>query len=248
MRTHVRIICTTLVLWAMAASPALAWLGDGWLEKLSGPGPFTGLKGDFRLVCLASPQTYSTTVLDKNTFAKRLTKEIRTDDPRMWVTPFGCHFLDRDQPRLELGFDYAFLKAKGENNPLDYSHIPAAASFDKEVRLRTFMMTAELRVNRVVDLGIGFGRGRFSSPSGLFGDFSKIMFQPVRVTTRPLSPLLQNNRLIDAFTVRLEGTMFKGGFRDVNFGARPGSFSDPGEMVWGFYGIVDISAFFWPNY
>jgi hypothetical protein len=237
----------------LLSTPAHAWLGDGWLEKLSGPGPFRGLNVDLRLLCLASPDLQAAPRT-----GERTTAQIFTDnsigragtfparaDARAWITVFGCHFLTRDEPRLELGFEYRRMSAKGEENLLDYSHRPGVTAQDEDVRFTSFALTGELRVNRIVNVGTAIGRGSFSSPSNLFGSFSKLVFQPVRVTIRPLSTIMKDSRLVEALLIRGEGTMFKGGFTDVEFGARPGTFSDPGEVVWGWSIILDVSTFFW---
>jgi hypothetical protein len=238
------------------ATPADAWLGDGWFERLSGAGPFRGLNVDLRLLCIASPdsppdarfaptgeRTPERMLADNNiaragTFPKR-------GDAGVWVTVFGCHFLNRDEPRLELGFSYSRMSAKGEENLLDYSHRPGLTPEDEDVRFNSFMLSADLRVNRIFDVGTAIGRGSFSSPANLFGSFSKLVFEPVRVTVRPLSTVLKNSRLVEMLLIRGEGRMFKGGFTDADFGARPGSYSEPGEIVWGWSLVFDLSTLFW---
>lgn len=243
-------LCLTGVL---KAAPAYGWLGDGWIEKLSGPGPFRGFNIDLRLLCFATPDSKAVLatrersvkeMLDRNRIGAAGTFP-RDEDAGAWLTLFGCHFLRRDEPRLELGFQYSRMSAKGEENLLDYSHRPGVTPQDEDVRFNSVMLTADLRVNRIVDVGGAIGRGSFSSPSDVFDPFSKLVFQPLRVTVRPLAPVTRNSRLAEAFLVRGEGTMFKGGFTDVEFGARPGSFSDPGEIVWGWSLIFDVSTLFW---
>jgi hypothetical protein len=245
-----------LVLCLFAPRPAHAWLGDGWIEKLSGPGPFRGFSVDLRLICLASPDappdvTFApagektiTAMLSDNAIGRAGTFPQRAN-AGAWVTVFGCHFLTRDEPRLELGFQYSRLKGKGDENLLDYSHRPGVTPQDEDVLLNSFMLTADLRINRVFDVGAAIGRGSFSSPSNLFGSFSKLVFEPIRITVRPLSPVLRKSRLVEALLIRGEGRMFKGGFTDADFGARPGSFSEPGEIVWGWSLVFDVSTLFW---
>jgi hypothetical protein len=258
MRTYKITLVALIVFCVLAPTPAYAWLGDGWIEKLSGPGPFRGFNIDLRLVCLASPdappdprarprgEKSIDQMLADNSLAKAGTFPHRSDSGA-WATLFGCHFLTRDEPRLELGFQYNRLSAKGEENLLDYSHLAGVTPEDKDVRFNSVMLTADLRINRVVDLGAAIGRGAFSSPGGLFNSFSKLVFQPVRVTVRPLSTVMRNSRLVEALMIRGEGTMFKGGFTDAEFGARPGSYSEPGEIVWGWSIVFDVSTLFWGN-
>jgi hypothetical protein len=238
------------------ATPADAWLGDGWFERLSGPGPFRGFSIDLRLLCLASPDsppnpTFApagektiTDMLNDNRIARAGTFPQRAD-AGAWVTVFGCHFLTRDEPRLELGVQYSRMNAKGDENLLDYSHRPGVTPQDEDVRFNSFMLTADLRVNRIFDVGAAIGRGSFSSPANVFSSFSKLVFEPVRITVRPLSTVLKNNRLVEALLIRGEGRMFKGGFTDVEFGARPGSYVEPGELAWGWALVFDVSTIFW---
>jgi hypothetical protein len=73
-------------------------IGRGWLERLSGPGPFTGLVLDARLVCLAEPVASRGNQTDnpfEGTLGGRLTYP-KTLESRVWVTGAGCHFLPRD--------------------------------------------------------------------------------------------------------------------------------------------------------
>jgi hypothetical protein len=100
-------------------------------------------------------------------------------------------------------------------------------------------------VNRVLDVGGAFGKSTFSSPSGVFEDLPKWAFTPIRVTLRPFSVVAQKNRLSEILAVRVEATRFNGGFRDEEFNAVAGTFNEPGELTWGWYGLVDLGVLFW---
>jgi hypothetical protein len=229
-------------------SPARAALGGGWLERLSGPGPFTGLGIDVRLLCLGGAgasrnpvQSQALESFDAHPWGRKLTHPL-TRDGKIWVTGAGCYFLESDQPRLEVGLDLEVLHSG--NNVLDYSHLPGVTASDTKVNLRTFMVSADIRVNRVLDVGAAIGRGWFSAPSDLFPGFSKMVTQPMRLTTRPLAVLSHDKRW-EAVVVRFDGTRFRGAFTAQDFGARPGSYNEPGEIIWTWSIRVDPLALLW---
>jgi hypothetical protein len=262
MTGRTRLLSLVVLCWMLGVSDAFAWFGGGWLEKLSGPGPFTGWSVDVRPLCIAGPPPAatpggppppgapppgaappSTAIPDDGKFPWNVTWEI---SDRAWFGLFGCQFLDRDRPRLEVGVQFDSMSAAGSNNQLDYSHRPDVASLDKGVDLWTLMVSADVRVHRLLDVGLGIGRGRFTSTSdGLFDSLPKATFQPLRVTFRPLALLTAKHRAAELVAVRLSGTQFLDGFRDEEFGARPGTFSDPGELVLGWQVTVDVGALVW---
>jgi hypothetical protein len=224
----------------LTASPAQAWLGDGWLERLSGPGPFHPMFIlDARLVCIAGREAPLANEIDPADL-----KKLRWN-PDGVVSPSlrGCHFLDRDAHRLELGVQFTPIAATGPNL-LDYTHRPEALGLDKDVHLKMLLVTADWRINRVFDFGVGLGRAYFSSEDELFADFSKGILQPIRVTTRPVRSVI-DHRNAEFVVLRADATIFLGGFTDADFGARPGSFNDPGELVWSVAAILDFSVFLW---
>jgi hypothetical protein len=150
----------------------------------------------------------------------------------------GCNFLDRDAPRLEIGLGTGHYRTK--TNPLEYD--PPIEEGDREIGLRTWLFTADVRVNRTIDVGVGFGPARFTGAP--FGTLHKWVWQPIRVTLRPLTPLGSSKRL-EALVLRFAGQRFNGGFRDEEFGAKPGTFSEPGEFLATWAIIVDVGALVW---
>jgi hypothetical protein len=243
-----RLPVLVLLFLVLGGSNAFAWFGDGWLEKLSGPGPFTGWSADVRLVCIGAPPGEA----DASEIASGPDAPIgwkitvpNDINRRMWLTPVGCHFLGRDRPRLELGVQYAWMSSDSDDNPLDYSDRPDVASLDKAVRMRPLLLTADVRVHRLLDLGLAIGHTSFSSPSDAFSDFGRTTFQPARVTVRPLSILSDDARLTEMVSLRFDATLFVGGFTGEDFGARPGSFNEPGELLWGWRVLIDPSTIFW---
>jgi hypothetical protein len=99
-------------------------------------------------------------------------------------------------------------------------------------------------VNRILDVGAAYGRGWFSSPDDIFPDFSRAVWQPMRLTTRPLAAV-SNNRNLDFIIVRFDATRFLGTFTAEDFGAAPGTYNEPGETIWTWSIRADVGALLW---
>ena len=229
----------------LAPSAAQAQIGRGWLERLSGPGPFTGLTIEARFLCVTTPDAKERDAGSIETALEqpggRLTFPKEGSAP-VWVTGLGCHFLRNDQPRFEIGIQYSSLHS--QDNVLNYSDRPGLSQGDLEVDLTTFMVTADIRVNRVLDVGAAIGRAGFSSDSDLFPSFSRTMYQPMRLTTRPLAAFWPSAKA-GLLLVQFDGTRFKGGFTAEDFGAVPGTYREPGEMNWTWAVKIDFTTLFW---
>lgn len=230
-------------------APAEAIFGSGWLERLSGPGPFTGVTFGQHLVCVSRPLTGAENAreadISRESFNNSLGRHVTfiSDDVRgLHAGLAGCNFLPRDKPRLEVGLELSRLTST--DNLLDYTHRPDVGNPGVNVRL--LLLTADLRVNRVLDAGMAFGTARFSPDDNdaLFDDFSRGVWQPLRLTMRPL-PIAADDRRLEAFSIRLELTHVPGGFRDTDFGARTGTFNEPSELLWSWWVGVDVGKFFW---
>jgi hypothetical protein len=238
------VVAAALLFSVIVPRPAFALWGGGWLERLSGPGPFWGNVFDERFLCVALPgkAADADSVLRDNEWGRRLTRQIGS---RTWISAAGCQFLntDRNDPRLEVGVDFGFLSSS--HNVLNYSNRPGLSEDDKKVGLRTFALTADVRVNRLVDVGASIGRASFRSPDAdLFPGFSRLMVQPLRVTVRPLVFLSTSSRS-EAFVLRFDATKFSEAFTDADFGAAPGTFNEPGEITWAWSFRVDPLALIW---
>ena len=240
MRDKAAVVAAVAMLLLVMPRPAYALWGGGWLERLSGPGPFWGQVVDYRFLCVAAPDAKDQSSTSDPPPGKALTKEL---DSRVWLTGAGCYFLAPDDKRFEVGVDFGFLKSS--SNVLDYSNRPGLTDDDKDVGLRTFSITADFRVNRVLDVGAAIGRASFRSPdSNLFPSFSRTMSQPVRLTVRPLA-ILSNSRRAEAVVLRFDATKFHGTFTADDFGAAPGSFTEPGEITWAWSIRFEPLAFLW---
>jgi hypothetical protein len=228
-------------------APAYALWGGGWLERLSGPGPFSGWVVNPRFLCVSAPMEGNERAaardnLGRHEWSRRLIYPSDAE-ARIYASAIGCGFLHAEQPRLEVGLERGWMNST--DNVLDYSNFPLSDE-DKEVKLRTLMITADMRINRVLDVGMAIGRASFSpgSDHALFNDFSRTVSQPLRVAARPLTAFSKDRRA-EALVIRFDATKFHGGFTAEDFGANPGSYNEPGEIVWGWSIRVDPLALLW---
>jgi len=225
----------------LTPAPAQALWGRGWLERLSGPGPFGGNMYGSRVLCLSRPRGTDNVDatrdnIERHGFASQFLSS-REPDKRIYFSLFGCNFLDRNEPRLEIGWQLATLRSK--ENLLKYG--PSAPS-NRDVNVRMLLVTGDIRVNRVLDVGAGWGTARFSAEDdALFRPFDYKVSQPLRLTTRPLATFL-DRRAWEFVTVRFDATKIHGVFTDTQFGAQPGTYSEAGELVWNWAIIVDVGA------
>jgi hypothetical protein len=158
----------------------------------------------------------------------------------VYFSLFGCNFLDREEPRFEIGWQLATLQSK--QNLLEYE---ASAPANRDVNVRMLLVTGDIRVNRVLDVGAGWGIARFSAEDdALFTPFDYYVSQPLRLTTRPLAVFL-DQPVWEFVTVRFDATKIHGVFTDTQFGARPGTYSEAGELVWNWAVILDLGAVLW---
>jgi hypothetical protein len=246
-RPHAKvvIVCACLAGLFMPA-PAEALWGRGWLERLSGPGPFQGNVYHLRFLCFTSPSSgddreAATASLDEHASVRRLVAP-SVADAQAYASAAGCNFLADDKPRLEVGILVGRMESTA--NALDYSHL--TSPMDTSVKLRTWAITFDVRVNRVLDVGVGAGRASFKpgADASLFTDFGRAMVQPLRVTVRPLAAV-SNEKILQALTLRFDATKFAGGFTAEDFGARPGTFNEPGEILWNWSAVIDLGAILW---
>ena len=228
------VVAAACLLLFLIPAPAHALWGGGWLERLSGPGPFRGQVLDHRFLCISLPGVARAAhdALRDQSVIKDLTIPL---GDRGWLTPFGCSGIDvalndpgRTEPRLEVGIDLQLLHSAA--NVLDYSQ--PGTTGPSEIGLRTFGLTADLRVNRVLDVGTGVGRAWFRSTANTpFDSFSRTVWQPLRVSVRPLAFLSPDTKA-EAVVMRFDATKFEGTFTAADFGAAPGTFNEPGEITW----------------
>ena len=243
-RKAVVVVAGACLLSLLTPAQSEAIIGRGWLERLSGPGPFTGETYGQRFLCVSRPAKTDDVEVARKSFDSSFGRYLTLSDPegRFHAGLVGCNFLPRDKPLLEIALQLSRLKST--ENLLDYSSLPEQA--DREVRVRLFMVTADVRVNRALDVGTAFGIARFSPDTDVafFDGFSRGVWQPLRLSMRPLAAVIPERKW-EAFTIRLELNHVPAGFTDRDFGARAGTFNEPGELLWNWWVGVDVGTFFW---
>lgn len=198
-------------------------MGKGWLERLSGPGPFDGDEYDFRIVCFYG-ESPTDRVSDHSFlwFQRRNTQE-----------GVGNSCWSDSAPNLRM---YVMVEAdsfESQENNLQ----PDANSERAEVELFSVKPALMVRVHSTLDVGAGFGLNWFSGDA--FDSFFRASLQPVRVLWTPLAAINPRNARLRFLRIPLQATVFHGRFASADFGA-VGSFSARNEVLWSSGFVIDI--------
>jgi hypothetical protein len=192
-----------------------------WIDELSGPGPFNGVVLPWRLVCIGgqpAPATMTTSRRVGYVTAAALGGS-------------GCLLSPGALPRASLNFDTGFLLAL--KNHLDY-----ASSVNKRVHMTILEPTFSFHIDPTLEndwLEVGGGAGVFVMHGPAFDTFSRAFIEPIRADFRPLAKQRGWRRGI---VLRGAVIIVPQGFDATDFGAKPGSFHTPSEV------LPTIGAFF----
>jgi hypothetical protein len=224
------ISCGVVALLGLSAAPEVhaqrgIW---GWLERLSGPGPFTVLGAEVEVACFGR---WIQTV-DGKTMS---TEEGVFGTPTLkW--PFGCYDLDRSKPRASLVVGVARLST--DTNPLQYDD--ATAARPGRVKGLVLMPAFEIGLHRAVDVGLAVGLVRFSGDR--FDSFTRVVYEPVRLTVKPIAAV-RKERWAEVLQFHLRAAVI-GDLDARDFGAVPGTFREERELLWSPSVVVDLGALF----
>lgn len=211
---------------AACLSPGVAFAqggGKGWLERLSGPGPFDGQRYDFRLVCFYgdSPteriSDHSWLWFDRNSRQEGVGNSCWSDSA----------------PNLRM---YVMLEAdwfESQENNLQFD----SSSDRAEVELVSVKPALMVRLHPTLDVGAGFGLNWFSGDA--FDSFFRTSMQPLRVIWTPFAAFNPRNARLRFLRIPLEANVIEGRFTSADFGA-PGRFSARNELLWSSGFIIDI--------
>jgi hypothetical protein len=225
MRRLASILCAA-VLVAAIPRPAYADLGLlRWFDRLSGPGPFTGLFADVNFLCIAKKADASA----KSAWAVRVDLDCRTARREA---------VDRKQkPRvLSIGAQVAALS--GPN------HLTYAAPLDQapapDVRAYPVMGTMTYALHRTLDVGAGIGLVHFTGRG--FG-FSRFAIEP-QATFKPLMLFAPDDRpsALEVLQLRFNVTGLIGQIEAEDFGAVSGLTPKSSEWLKGFTIIVNVGS------
>lgn len=226
-----------LAILVVTASPLPASAAVGWLERLSGPGPFKGVQYAFPIAC------YGWKVLPADGGDARDQQAPRSEGEPSLFLDYDCSRADHRQMRVVLGVDVASLATN--DNPLVYTG-PAA---NDKPGVRAFLLVpyASVPLGLAFEAGAGIGFVRFTDRDSEDVDFSstKLLIQPIRLTFKPLAPFSDSTRW-EFLQFALNGTLIAQKIEDTDFGAVPGTFREPTEMLWQATIRIDVGKLVWP--
>lgn len=212
----------------------------GWLDKLSGPGPFTLVGAEIEVAC------YGVDRFAKPGAQAGATAQVQagggTDTSSLWVLDPGCFRADRRRPRASLVAQLAgFVNG---DNPLLYNGASGPERSGSDVGGFLFLPAIDVSLNRFVDVGAGLGLIRFSGDD--FNAFTRGAIQPFRVTVRPLAGIGKggDEPRNEWLQVRATGLLI-GRLEAVDFGAIPGTYTESGEFQWQVQLLIDLGSLGW---
>jgi len=241
-----------LILVMGVTQPAEAGL-FGWIERLSGPGPFYAVGFPFPVACRGLRDSsekqirnelaelldvmFPPVLVKDDPTKEELAKKIRQDriheavrsvTPRSWFPAWNCRGADRHGAYLIFGWDFLYLWTHSTN--------PATAT-KEPVRAWSIVPYIDVRLNQFVELGLGFGFTHFYGPA--FGCFTRPTFEPLRVTFKPIAAI-SRGKYAEFVQARMTATTF-GKIRSSDFDNSVESFTDSGHWTWGAMVMLDFS-------
>ena len=223
-----RVCVCTLALFCWSARPASAgeWDFLWWLEQLSGPGPFKAIAGlniTQPVACYGVPVNFDqifTESAGEHTFL---------------FPDFRCGGVSRQ--RFWIKFALRVSRAKGDNN-LQYA-VPLNDD-ERKVTMWGFMGVMDAAVLRYLDIGAAAGVYRYSGEP--FDSFSKLAFEPLRVTFKPMAVNPHSRSIWREFLeLRYTVSSVPGGFDDRDFGAIANTFETNKEFQSTFAVVFNFS-------
>jgi hypothetical protein len=229
----------------VSAAPARA-IGIGWLEKLSGPGPFGGWNVGVPLFCfdLSPKQDESVT---SPAASSQFSREAKRPDLSLgsWKNIALCRgYQDRPNRTLVIGFSGGSYKSL--ENDLEYA--PSLDLSDK-VKLDSYTLSFDVRVHPAVDIGVGIGLEHFRGEA--FESFNRFSFEPLRIVVRPMALFLPDRPMTrgswrvswrDLIQVKFNARVYPEGFNARDFGST-GTFDQSVDVQFGL--TVGVGVVFW---
>ena len=218
----------------------------GWIEKLSGPGPF-GMVGEATPIwCHGLAQadvTRNELEISQGRAHPELSRisDVKLRDQlihvtalnetrRQWFVTYNCRAAAQDSRYVVVGSDFLIM----------WTHQNQFAPPDDQLVLGLSAIPyVDVRLHRFVEIGAGFGFTRFSG-QGL-DTFWRPTYQPLRLTFRPLDGT-KAPAFFRALLFRATVTGY-GKFQASDFGSNPNgiSYKNDGKLVWGVGVLLDVS-------
>jgi len=227
MRTMLRGGILGLVFWAALPTDAAAALG--WIEKLSGPGPFIGWQVNVPFGCYGIRRPPVAASQERGAAEQALTAD-DTQGRRFFIS-YDCLDAKADGWPVKFGIDVGRLSSK--ENELPYPGVDPRQKPNVNVLLIIPSATITLggygRTGDFLDIGAGIGVARFSDDRDFFETFWRPAIQPVRIGFKPLA-LIRDSSRWEFIEISANATIFAGDMTAADFGAA-GAFAESNELV-----------------
>jgi hypothetical protein len=205
--------------------PSSARAGVGWLEKLSGPGPFFGIVYPLTITCDRIMQQEVERGAESSVYIEQI-------DRRRFFT---CPLPTERGVTLNRLVGVELWRLWTDQNELPYD-----GNVDTGVRVTAGLGTLELAISRSFKIGGAAGVAWFSGDA--FDTFARVVVQPARLTVAPLALFFPGNKKLEFLKVHANGNIFVGGVSARDFGAT-GDFKAPFEVQWQTSIEIDVFAF-----
>jgi hypothetical protein len=219
----VALACPVVVLLGCASD---AHAAVGWLERLSGPGPFFGVMVPLTLRCdpiTADGHGEGGTGRGGAATDSRATGEAVGGGQR-----FDCTLPTAEQRPRTKGYrliGVEFWRLWTDQNQLPYENEPV----DRGVQVTAALGTLEYQPARQFKVGAGAGVAWFTGDA--FDTFARPLVQPIRASIAPLALLKPGDRWLEFLKIYVNGNVLLGGVDAHDFGAT-GDFKAPFELQW----------------
>jgi hypothetical protein len=212
-RTRLLLMMTAVLLWPTQAHAARGFWG--WLEELSGPGPFRGEAISLTLACVEG----QTNRLKSCVPTRRDVSEIR----RTVMLRIGVFDSD-DGPR--------------------FNDLPETDA-DNQGKVRLFSVTGMylFRLHRSFDIGPGAGFVRLSGDR--FDPFYKLVLTPVNASFTPFALNWPKSRYARILRLELDNSFVPQGFKGSDFNNSRTKFDSGPEFITRAVAVVDVTALIW---
>ena len=217
---RVVVLLALLTLWPSAAFAAKGWWG--WLEELSGPGPFRGYVLSFPVLCVRDGQLVPC--------YKQLPPHSTEDDAVKF------------RPKRMV---YVSVGSLGSDDHLRFKDLPDTPENRREVNVLQVSGLYMFRLHPAVDVGAGAGTMRLSGEG--FDAIWRFTLVPTSVAVRPFAFVKEwkDSRWAGMIRGELETSFVTAGFTAEQFGTPASSFKTGPEFLTRAAVVIDLGVFVW---
>jgi hypothetical protein len=200
----------------------------GWLDRLSGPGPFDGVGVSAEFLCYGKKELRATGGQPEVQGA------LVTNSGYEPFFDVNCSRAARSAWRVVIGVELGWYEA---DDPGDLEFDADYPADTTRVKLFTFLPTADFVRVRWLEFGTGVGVAWFRGD--LFDTTARFLIEP-RVTVKPIA-VFTNAKWARIVQFRGRLSILPSGFDAPDFGAVPGSWSEGGEVLPGWQIVFDFT-------